>query len=388
MKKDNSKVLLALTSAAMILPGISKNVHASPIDPSTTFDYKFSHYEEGSLPASEGQGAQKRYTVDANQFKFKTPVLTDAEITITGVHESMSGASPWYIVPDGDKALQIMSGATIEEERNEVGAAYRSYNKETNSETTFSTGYSKENDYRSLSFGFSGAFYVNQQLTTLEYGVNTSKDYIDASEPNKTTPPRPTNEMKNRLGMFAGASHIVTKNTLVGATFSYALIDGYLADPYKRAFIVGTGPVNDSRPYWNEQFALSLMLRQFFPNLNGALHADYRFYTSTWNVDSNTLELSWYQNLGNGWQIIPSIRTYKQTKAEFYQPYYLTTRVDGYYSSDYRLSDFSANSGSLKLLKAFDSYTVNISYEKYDSSGSNPGLISYDFYSLGVSKKF
>lgn len=387
MKKDKNNVLLALTTAAMILPGISKKADANPMNQETIFDYKFSTYEEGSVSPKPTTGSSTRYTIDAHQFKFKTPVLTDAEVAFTGVHESMSGASPWFITPGNDgKSILAMSGATIEEARDEIGASYRSFNKTTNSESTVSAGYSTENDYRSLSFGFNGAFYVNQQLTTLEYGFNTSKDYIDASDADKF-PNRPVNEMKNRLGMLAGVSHILTKNTLIGASFSYALLDGYLSDPYKQAYVAAT-LVNDNRPYWNEQFALSLMLREFFPSVNGALHADYRFYTSTWNLDSNTLELSWYQNLGDGWQIIPSIRMYDQTQAEFYAPYYTTTRTDGYYSSDYRLSDFSATSGQLKLLKAFDSYTVNISYEKYDSSGDNPALVSYDFLSLGVSMKF
>ena len=388
MKKDKSTVLLALTAAAMVLPGIAKKVDASPIDQNMSVDYKITSYEEDPIPANlKLSGSADRYSILANQLKFKAPILVDSEVSFTAVNETMSGASPWYVkrrASDG-KIMQVMSGATIDESRNEVGAAFRSYNKSTNSETTISTGYSKENDYRSLSFGFNGAFYVNQNLTTLEYGVNTSKDYIDATD--AAIYNRPTNEMKNRLGMLVGASHILAKNTLISGTLSYALLDGYLSDPYKLASVAGN-LVKDNRPYWNEQLALTLSLRQFFDEANGALHVDYRFYTSTWNLDSNTLDLAWYQNLGHGWQLIPSVRAYKQTKAEFYQPVYDTTRTDGYYSSDYRLSAFSANSAELKVLKEFKNFTMNISYEKYDSSGSNPGLVSYEFLSFGTSVKF
>ena len=389
MKKDNkSTVLLALTTAAMILPGISKKVDANPLDQLTKFDFKYSLYEEGSQPKSIYQPkAVDRYSIDVAQFKFKTPLSTTSEIGFSAVNESMSGASPWYVVQGADgKAVQIMSGATIDESRNEIGASYRNFHKDSNSETTLSAGYSTENDYRSMSLGFSGAFYVNQQLTTLEYGINASKDDIDASDADQY-PNRPTNKTKDRFGLVFGASHILTKNTLLGASFSYAYLDGYLSDPYKLAFVAGA-PVNDNRPDWNEQFALSLMLREFFPKANAALHVDYRFYTSTWNLDSGTLDLGWHQNFGDGWQIIPSLRFYDQSKAEFYSPYYDTTRADGFYSSDYRLSDFSAKSSQLKLLKTFDKLSVNLSYEKYDSSGSNPGLVNYAFYSFGISKIF
>lgn len=400
MKKDKSTALLALTTAAALLPGISTITNANPLDPATTLDIKSTFYTEGDQPGIGGEPSTRRYSIDAHQVKFKTPVLTDAEVGFTAVHESMSGASPWYIYKgDDDKPVLVMSGATIEEERNEIGASYRSFNKTLNSESTFSAGYSEENDYRSLSFGFSGAFYVNQQLTTLEYGVNTSKDYIDATDPYFNSSPtltRPTNEMKNRLGLFVGASHILTKNTLIGTTISYALLDGYLSDPYKQSMILnqidsdlpGT-KVRDSRPYRNEQLAATLMLRQFFPKANAALHVDFRVYTSTWDLNSGTLELAWYQNIPGGWQIIPSIRLYDQSQAKFYAPYYEHARVDGYYSSDYRLSDFSATSGQLKVQKTFaNNYKINVSYETYDSSGDNPALVSYDFLSIGGSFTF
>lgn len=387
MKKDNQQsALIALTAAAIMLQGASKKVEASTFEPDTTFDYKYSKYSEGSMPADKvAIGSVDRYNIDIHQFKFKTPISEDTEISVSGVQEAMSGASPWYILPDANgKAIQVMSGATIEESRSEISGDFHSYNK--NSDSTLSLSYSQENDYKSFGFGYSGSFQFNQKETTIDYGINTTKDYINAVDADIYTT-RPLEQTKDRLGVVLGFSQVLTKNTLVGVSFGYTALHGFLSDAYKLAYVNGEY-LQDSRPDTHNQASITLMLRQFFPSANAALHFDYRRFTSDWGIDSDTVELAWYQNIGEGWQLIPSIRHYQQTKAEFYKPFYLQTRKDGYYSSDYRLSEFSSNSGSIKLAKKFDKFTINISYESYDASGDNPGLISYQFYSLGLGYKF
>jgi hypothetical protein len=387
MTKDNQQsALIALTTAALMLQGASKKVEASTFEPITTFDYKYSNYSEGSMPSDKvAIGSVDRYSIDIHQFKFKTPITEDIEISVSGVQEAMSGASPWYILPDENgKAIQVMSGATIEEKRSEISGEFRSYNK--NSDSALSLSYSTEDDYRSFSFGYSGSFQFNQKQTTIDYGINTSKDYIDAVDSDIYTT-RPVEETKDRVGIVLGFSQVLTKNTLVGISLGYNAFHGFLSDAYKLAYVQGDF-VQDSRPDTHNQASLNLMLRQFFPSANAALHLDYRRFSSDWNIDSDTVELSWHQNFGKGWQFIPSIRHYQQTQAEFYRPFYLQARNDGFYSADYRLSEFSSTSGSLKIAKKFEKFTINISYESYDTSGDNPGLINYQFYSLGMGYKF
>lgn len=402
MKLDNNKTnsktnnksaaLIALTTAAFMMQGASKTAEASSQDTKTNFDYRYSHYAEGAIPTENlAGGSEDRYEIDVHQFSFSTALTEDTRMQISGVQESMSGASPWFILPDANgNPMVMMSGATIDEERSEISVDFS--NTSARTENTLSVGYSTENDYRSLSFGYSGAMNFHNKLTTLSYGINTAKDYIDATDPEHdaglAVADRPTDEIKNRLGMMLGLSQVVTKNTVVNASISYSLLDGYLSDTYKLAFVAGSGLKRDSRPDSNAQLATSLMLREFFPRLNAALHLDYRFYSNDWEVDSHTVEMSWHQNLGAGWQLIPSARFYSQTAAAFYAPFYTKARNDGYYSSDYRLSEFEATSGQIKLLKTFDKFSINVAYESYEATGDSPALISYDFYSLGMGWKF
>jgi hypothetical protein len=182
-------------------------------------------------------------------------------------------------------------------------------------------------------------------------------------------------------------SQVMGKNSLAGISVSYTSLKGYLSDAYKLALVEGI-PQQDSRPGQNQQYAVDVMWREFFPSVQGALHADYRYYTNDWQLDSHTVELAWYQNIGSGWQLIPSVRIYQQSQATFYQPYYEQARNDGFYSSDYRLSAFDATSAQLKLLKRFDKFYVEASYETYTATGDAPALIDYSFYSLGAGLKF
>jgi Protein of unknown function (DUF3570) len=147
--------------------------------------------------------------------------------------------------------------------------------------------------------------------------------------------------------------------------------------------------VADSRPDSIQQVSNKLQIRQFIPSLNAALHLDYQYFISDWLLkNSNTINLAWHQNFGNGWMLIPSVRFYDQPAAYFYSPYYNGVRTDGYNSSDYRLSAFDATSAQLKLTKKFTSFTLSISHETYEAKGDHPGLVSYSFSNVSLAKTF
>jgi Protein of unknown function (DUF3570) len=393
MIKDKSSALAAFTAAVMCLQGVSKKTEANSLDQQFGLDYKYSNYKEGEIPADKlSFGSAERYTIDVHQLKFKAPLSTSAEVHLGLTQEAMTGASPWWVEPVGGVAgnlpVQVMSGATIDETRTELNADFRIAAGDS-FENTVSLGFSNENDYQSLSFGYSGAVAFNQKLTTLSFGFNTSKDYLDPTDGDlgERYPGRIDDEVKSRYGFFLGLSRVFTKNRLVGATVGASVLDGFLSDPYKRAWVDNT-VVADARPDTNNQVFAAVQWREFIPSVSAALHVDYRYFTNDWGVESHTGEVAWYQNLGAGFQLVPSYRYYQQTAAEFYEHYYIATRADGFYSSDYRLSEYSAFSGQLKLVYTYKSFSVNLAYEAYETDGDNPGLINYSFASLGTSIRF
>src|SRR5581483_1332575 len=117
LKKPSSS-LLALTTAALALPGYAPNAEAWA-DTESDAGYRFSFYKEGDISAEATNGhSSERYQVISNQFHLLMPRGEEWEYAADVTLETMSGASPWYVVPgDSGKPIQVMSGASIEDTR-------------------------------------------------------------------------------------------------------------------------------------------------------------------------------------------------------------------------------------------------------------------------------
>jgi len=184
----------------------------------------------------------------------------------------------------------------------------------------------------------------------------------------------------------------------VQTTLGYTHHSGYLADPYKQAWVVSlANVVPDQRPESRQQLTWSAQLRRFFRGADAALHLDYRYYHDNWEVDAHTVDLAWHQNVGHGVRLVPGLRWYSQSQAFFYEPYYATPRSDGLASSDYRLSPYGALSASLTASWDYRDWNASLSYQRYDSGTAyalgqvaveNPGLVDFQVVSLGLKKVF
>lgn len=395
MKNEKHKALSALTCAAMSLPGMMSHAESPP--EKTTASYRYSEYTESDLPGGVGlsPNPEPRYNISVNQFLVTTPVSGTNSLSVGVTNEIMTGASPFYVAynPASNELIQVMSGATIEETRNDINASFSFFSDV--SKLSIGGGISSENDYFSNSFSVSHSTLLNGKNTTLDVGGAISFDTITPTgggSPEYSL--RPVEENKQSISSSIGMSHVVNKTLLLGVSANYTSYTGYLSDPYKNASVEGQA-VADSRPDVRQQFALNLQGRQYFVAANAALHADYRFFQTNWGTVSHTLTTAWYQSFGD-WQVVPRLRYYTQTAANFYRNYYVTQREDGYYSSDYRLSEYQAISFRFKVSRKFDFATFHVSYESYDSGsgnsdlqrGENPGLVDFTYYTLGLDKTF
>lgn len=389
MANEKNTTLLALTTAAMSL----FDAQANTMDESTFIDYTFLQYEEADIPEENlNEGASgSRYDSEIHQFMLRTPISNNTQLTISASKESMSGALPLYITSDVDGTLiQVMSGATIEEERNDANISFKTFTK--NSDFTLSVGYVSENDFRSTYVNTGSSHTFNSRSSTIEWNIGLSEDYIEPTDPNFfITIPRPEKENKRSISGLFGFTQIINKNTIISSHFSYSYYDGFLSDPYTQAEVEGVR-VADSRPSTKSQLAWKVAARRFINSANGALQTNYRYYSNNWGVESHTVDIGWHQNVGSYLKIKPAIRYYSQSEALFYAPFYTQARIDEFYSSDYRLSEFDALSFKLSISTTLDINTIStpftLSYENYRSTGNNPGLINVDLISLSTGIKF
>ena len=413
---DSNNTLLVLTAAALTLPGLlphhsqaqSMQQTAPSVSQEKSVSYRYSQYSEEDIDANVGLGDAQRYDISIHQLRFKSAIADNAEVTLDLVQESMSGASPWYILAGPNEPIVVMSSATIEEQRTDVQANFTTHFTSISSSTAL--GYATENDYSSFRMSYSLSKALKDNNINLDFGVSGAQDFIEPV----STDAYPTSidrERKTSGSVNFGFSSLIDRTSVISSAISISFYDGYLSDPYKRVqvrnlpdeFTQGAtatcpnGLCADSRPNQRTQWAWTTRYRKSIKRTNSALHMDYRYFADDWEVQSHTVEFAWYQNLANSWQLVPELRWYTQTEAAFYQIYFDNPRNDGYYSNDYRLSPFEALSVKLKLSKFFEFGGLHLSYESYISeelegqtelASGSPTLVDFSHLTFGIDYKF
>jgi hypothetical protein len=400
--------LAALTSGALALPGLAAGpagADSPTLSPSA--NYAFSYYKEDNLGpgdfADTGTGSRERYKIFAHQFNVLTPINSRTDASFDLVLENMSGASPWWVIadPDPNKVgyLQVMSGATIEEQRVD---GQISLNRYFDTGSIFVTGgVSSEKDYLSGNFGFGAVRNYNDKNTVFSLGLGFSWDTITPT--NFADFERLPIYTKEGISLDFSVSQILYRNAVLQAGLAYKNSEGFLSDPYKKVSVQITETRPDSRPANRNQLTLYGRYRHHIPIANASVHLDGAFHWDDWDVKSLSLEFAWYQTLFEYFQLVPTFRYYSQSQASFYGPIFQFSDPV-FKTSDYRLSPYGALSYGLKATASLDDWPlrdfgwlVSLGYQRYLTSGDyalqhvtlpNPGLVEYHLFSVQVGGRF
>jgi len=385
--KNNIKkksALAALTASALSLPALQVNASSQPVD--NTISYRYSSYMEDDAKASDvATGSTDRYDIDIQQFKIIAPVGRNYSISFDSIFETMSGASPMGTQAGSDGQPQlVMSGASISEDRDDITIGVTHYGE--TMATGLSVGRSTENDYQATYYGVDWEWEFNQKNSAIQVAYSHSDDDITPTD--ALLFGRIQSASKDTDSINLGFSQIIDKLSLIQFGIGFSKDSGYLSDPYK---------INDVRPSDRSRFTAISRYRHFFKNSNAALHLDYRYYSDDWDVISHTLKVAWHKNVTNKVQLIPSLRYYSQTEANFYEPFKVSGNTNPFFSSDYRLSPYGAISAGLQIIHTFNNFSYTAKIERYEADKSfslekvaveNPGLVSYTLFSVGFDIKF
>lgn len=373
------------------LPGMPELLLAQEADPEGV-SYRYNHYDENPLPGELlADGSPDRYTIDSHQLRVVEQLDGQWTLVVDALHETMSGSSPWFVLPDPTLgAVQVMSGATIREQREEIVAAFTRLDEDVSH--SFGAGWSTEDDYDAKSLFYTGE--LERGHTTWSWGLSHSDDRLSPSDAAEFG--RVAHADKRSTSVSAGWTRVLNRDALLQTGVQWTRQSGYLSDPYKQVLVGGLLEF-DLRPDARRLFAWTTRLRQYFEGSEGALHADYRYFRDDWEIESHTLDLAWHQPLGSGWEIAPSVRYYSQEAAEFYGPVFDTVPGEEAWSSDFRLSTYGALAWRLALTWRGAQWTATASAETYDSdrslaiSGSGPeapGLVDFERFALGIERRW
>jgi hypothetical protein len=380
--EDRNSTLLAFTSSALLLPAY-QGAMADAQPEVTEMGMRYSKYDEDDITSKKAFGnGSERYEIDVAQFHLLAPVADDWSFALDVGWEDMSGASPWFVGEsfNGEPKV-IMSGASIQDTRTEVSGTTRYYYDRGNVGLNYT--YSDEDDYQSNAGTLDGAFNSADGMTTYSAAISASHDDIDPTQ--GAVPTNTLHSSKDVSSAWVGVTRIVSKRALVRFGLSYTYRDGFLTDPYK---------YHDRRPDERKEWTVGAGYRHFFDAQNAALHIDYRYFNDDWDVESQTVEVAWQQDVGQDFRLTPFTRYYSQHEAEFFSNlYYPDAR---YFADDYRLSAFGAFSLGLRLQRDIGNWSVNVDAERYRTDESwgvysgdeSPGLVDFWRYGIGLNYTF
>jgi len=400
-------VLAALTAGALSLPGLAGSAGAQGPAEGPTLQYAPSYYWEDELDEGDvADGSEtERYEIWSHQFKVVAPFTPRSDLELDVMYESLSGATPWFVQPDGDGDPEVvMTGATIEETRVDVLGRANYYLD--NGLAAIQGGVSTENDYFAANGGFELQVDFNDDNTSVGMGAGFSFDTIEPTDADDFAT-RVKSEDKQSYTVFGSVSQVLSPSAIVQAGVNWQLSKGFLSDPYK---LVSVGGVNiaDDRPQSRSQVTVYGRYRQHIAPLAASLHLDYAYSTDDWDIDAHTLELAWYQTFFERYRIIPSVRYYTQTGADFYDVFFPVLAEPRNVSSDYRLSPFGALSWKLRAEADVPRFRIpwtrvemeprfGASWERYLSDAewalqganeANPGLVSFQVLRLDLTLLF
>lgn len=382
MPKSQTRLLTVLSSAAATLPAYAPIALADAPPDTATVALRYSNYQEDDLSSSDVLfGSKSRYDIDVTQLHVETPVGSNWSVALDVQNDYQTGASPWFVGQSASgKPGVYMSGASIQDNRVEVGVNTRYYWADGNA--GFTAVHSDEDDYTGRSMTFDVNF--NSEDASRTYSVSVSRSNDTVSPVKERIPVFIDSEDIDTHSAYFGVSQILTRTTIVKIGLSYTYSDGYLTDPYK---------FNDARPDERNRYTLSAGYRRFFPEADGALQTDYRYYSDDWGIDSHTLEIAWFQHLGQH-SLKPYVRYYSQSEADFFSV--VADRTQDYYADDYRLSTFGAFTAGLSYTYSMGQWQFELQAERYMSDGdwalssgdSAPALVDFWRSTVGLSYQF
>ncbi len=210
---------------------------------------------------------------------------------------------------------------------------------------------SEENDYTAETFSFGVSQDIFGDLTTVSLGYSLGNDTVSRRGDSIFS------DTVERQQYRLGVSQILTKNLLLGLSFETITDEGFLNNPYRQVrYRDPTTPQGYSYereiyPRTRSSDAGSIRLRYYLP-YRAAVHAEFRQYADTWDIQADTFELGYTHPMESGWTIEGKFRSYSQTKADFYNDLFSRSRFQNFMARDKELSTFSSQ--TIRLGGSYD----------------------------------
>ena len=246
------------------------------------------------LDYQERQDGQDRMAVKAWAARASINLNESWGLQAYSVVDAISGASPvYYASPEAFAPVTDRRQATDLRVLH-VQGAYR---------LALGASSSKENDYLSDSKLVQISRSSEDQNTTWDLGLSSSRDQIDPA--NKAVTGARKRGIEHLLGVRWNASQVAA----LQLQWTRSAYQGYLSDPYK--FL-------DQRPDKRTQSTVLFRWNHHVEAKDSTLRWTLRGVNDTWGAHSWMTQAEWAMPLVPGWRLTPSLRYYTQKQARFF----------------------------------------------------------------------
>jgi|TARA_R110002020_G_scaffold63136_1_gene168306 hypothetical protein len=350
----------------------------------TEVDFLTSYYsQDGDNAAVSGGIGTEELTDVTGAFVVSIPLNDDDVLTIDAGVSAYTSASSSNVGPFDDgpaDPFQASSGASSSDLWANLTGFYSHSSDDRNDIWSAKASVSSEYDYFSLGVGGSYTKLFNEKNTEISINGNVFLDTWNAIYPTELRPfaeggnglnngfftqntitgntnynPRFVefaDEKRNSYSLGIGLSQILHKNVQGSLAVDVIQQEGLLSTPFQRVYFAD---VADS---FIDNFQLADAIERlpdtrfkvafggrlnWYLNERFTVRTFYRYYFDDWGITSHTASVEVPVKISDKFTLYPSYRFYNQTAADYFRPYEKALSTDEFYTSDYDLSEYSAN---------------------------------------------
>ena len=303
--------------------------------------------------------------------------------------EKYSVAANYYVDMVSSASIDVVTTASpYKEERRQGSLGFDMLNGKTQYSVSYTN--SDENDYTANSASFDLSQDMFGDLTTVSFGFSQGWDEVRKRGDSAFS------ESIDRRNYRLGFSQIVTPQLMMGLNYEIVTDEGFLNNPYRSVRYLDASSAQgysyqpEVYPGTRTSNAVSLNAR-YFLKYRAAVHGEYRYYTDTWGIDANTVQVGYTQPWRKQWIFEFGYRWYDQAAADFYSDLFPRADAQNFLARDKELSSFTSNMFSVGATyelpplrwKFLERSTLNLFYDRihYDyadfrdlrKTGTTPG---------------
>ncbi len=319
-----------VSTAALLIVGVA----GAAVLPDDRADIFYSDYKGGGMDIT-GKSVLVRK-------KFSEQFAVEANYFI----DTVSGAS-----------VDVLSQASvIKDERKQKSLSLEYIHDKTQYNVSYTN--STERDYISDTTHFSLSQDMFGDLTTVSLGFTDSHNKVGENNGTAFKPNVAWLGTSYSRSFEGGLTQIISKNLISGATLEVITDQGLLSNPYRSIRYAtpgsGIGYALGSQIYPNTHTSTAVegRLKYYLP-YRAAVSASYRYFSDTWSIKADTVELGYTHPLGNVWILEGRLRYYKQNHASFYSDLFPFAGSQNFEARDQNLAASTNTTVGLKATYAF-----------------------------------